>query len=405
MTASLPTQPGPKERFFRYFQHEATALQEQMERLENLSPIGGERSDAIDHCLAGIARLSHEVHDASVYIPAYDQRTYGEAIKALGEKLDETRLAFAPRSKFTFSTGRKNNSAISLNDAAEIASERRRHVPGYRSDPSSTESSMATTPANLATPPNGPSNSSNVPEASQSNLGTIPESPGTTRNPADPNSPAPQNTHSAAIRKPSFTSSSAVSLSSLSGVHVVLPSSASHATSSGTLTSIKHSIVDMSIPTNTGQPFAGLILKNIRESLILCGTVHGAAHITKMEQSVLVLTTRQFRMHECKNCVVYLHSSSRPIIEDCTGIRFAPLPRLYSQTSTNETPETPSPPSSTKNQYDQVDDFKWLKAEHSPNWSLLAPEDVVPDHIWRDIVPGGPGHSLDDILRATGVVR
>ena len=49
-----------------------------MERLENLSPIGGERSDAIDHCLAGIARLSHEVHDASVYIPAYDQRTYGE---------------------------------------------------------------------------------------------------------------------------------------------------------------------------------------------------------------------------------------------------------------------------------------------------------------------------------------
>ena len=300
---------------------------------------------------------------------------------------------------------------------------------------------MATTPANLATPPNGPSNSSNVPEASQSNLGTIPESPGTTRNPADPNSPAPQNTHSAAIRKPSFTSSSAVSLSSLSGVHVVLPSSASHATSSGTLTSIKHSIVDMSIPTNTGQPFAGLILKNIRESLILCGTVHGAAHITKMEQSVLVLTTRQFRMHECKNCVVYLHSSSRPIIEDCTGIRFAPLPRLYSQvspstppsktfssekqarkrkrerkrernlnakikqTSTNETPETPSPPSSTKNQYDQVDDFKWLKAEHSPNWSLLAPEDVVPDHIWRDIVPGGPGHSLDDILRATGVVR
>jgi hypothetical protein len=41
-------------------------------------PNGGERNDAIDHCLAGIDRLSHEVKDAAGYIPAYDQRTYGE---------------------------------------------------------------------------------------------------------------------------------------------------------------------------------------------------------------------------------------------------------------------------------------------------------------------------------------
>ena len=50
-----------------------------MGRLEDTALVGGERSDAIDHCLAGIARLSNEVKDASSYIPAYDQRTYGEA--------------------------------------------------------------------------------------------------------------------------------------------------------------------------------------------------------------------------------------------------------------------------------------------------------------------------------------
>lgn len=44
-----------------------------------MSPTGGERNDAIDHCLAGIDRLSHEVKDASSYIPAYDQRTYSQA--------------------------------------------------------------------------------------------------------------------------------------------------------------------------------------------------------------------------------------------------------------------------------------------------------------------------------------
>ena len=49
-----------------------------MAKLGEMSTVGGERTDAVDHCLAGIARLSYEVKDASSYIPAYDQRTYGE---------------------------------------------------------------------------------------------------------------------------------------------------------------------------------------------------------------------------------------------------------------------------------------------------------------------------------------
>jgi len=49
-----------------------------MERLNGIAVGGGERNDAVDHCLAGIDRLSHEVKDASSYIPAYDQRTYSE---------------------------------------------------------------------------------------------------------------------------------------------------------------------------------------------------------------------------------------------------------------------------------------------------------------------------------------
>ena len=56
------------------------ALQEQMERLSSIATGGGERNDAVEHCLAGIDRLSHEVKDASGYIPAYDQRTYSEVL-------------------------------------------------------------------------------------------------------------------------------------------------------------------------------------------------------------------------------------------------------------------------------------------------------------------------------------
>lgn len=55
------------------------------------------------------------------------------------------------------------------------------------------------------------------------------------------------------------------------------------------------------------------------------------------------------------------------------------------------------------NQWNQVDDFKWLKSEPSPNWSILPTEDTVPDETWREIVPGGPGWSLRDILEAVGL--
>ena len=34
-------------------------------------------------------------------------------------------------------------------------------------------------------------------------------------------------------------------------------------------------------------------------------------------------------MHECEDCLVCLRCGSRPIIEDCKGIRFTPFPSVY----------------------------------------------------------------------------
>lgn len=95
--AQKPVEMTEQERFFRFFQHEVTgtcsyrqalnanadqctsALQEQMQLLEDRGTSGGERADASDHCRAGIAKLSNEVKDAASYLPAYDQRTYSDA--------------------------------------------------------------------------------------------------------------------------------------------------------------------------------------------------------------------------------------------------------------------------------------------------------------------------------------
>jgi len=367
-----------KERFYRYFQHEVIELQEQMGELESRSLIGGERQDAIDHCLAGISRLSNEVTDASGFIPAYDQRTYGQAIKALTEKLQETRSKFAPRSRFQFKTT-KNSSAISLNDAAELAAEQRLQPLGGKGVGSSTESSMATTPANLMTPPS---------EAeARETVGELPSFP-KNYNEEMTRAPGP-------IRQPSFSQATNVNISDHTGLHIILPSTAARATASGSITRLNRCIVDMSVPTANGAPFAGLALKNIKNSLIIAGHVAGAAHITSIENSIIVVAARQVRMHDCKNVDVYLYCASRPIIEDCSNIRFSPIPEHH--TIASEEP--------VQNQWDQVDDFKWLKPEHSPNWSILPAEERLKDEIWTDAVAGGPGVGLEDIFKKIGLPK
>ena len=59
--------------------------------------------------------------------------------------------------------------------------------------------------------------------------------------------------------------------------------------------------------------------------------------------------------------------------------------------------------------WDQVDDFKWLRAEHSPNWSTLQPgdESMIGDGRWEAIKSFGSTGctipNLDDLLRAAKV--
>ncbi len=237
------------------------------------------------------------------------------------EKFNETRATFAPRSRFTFKTARKNPSALSLNDAAELAAQKRLHLTGYRSpDTSSLESSLSTTPNHLRTPPN--EGLSTPVEQS------VPEGPPEALDAQRPDTSLldPQ---SAAVRRPLYSSSTSVSIAHQTSAHIILPSSATHASAPCSLTQLTECVVDLSIPSTDCAPFAGMTIKGIQQSLLVCGRVSGPAHITDVHDSALVVTCRQFRMHECRNVDVYLSCSSRPIIEDCQGVRFARIPDTY----------------------------------------------------------------------------
>lgn len=367
---------SPSDKFFRYFQHEVTGnavhsssnlrhnltlpdLQHEMTRIQNHGTSGGERADAVDHCLSAIARLSTEVQDASAYIPAYDQRTYGDAIKGLNAKLQEVRTSVAPKPKFSFKSGalfsaKKNESAISINDAAELASQRRHQM---MQGGSSNVSSFATTPIEVTSPAELTGDAS----------------------------------HS--IDGASSTSTAAINLKNRENEHVTLPSVTTHETSSGTVADIKHSVVNISAPSRS-TPFAGLTLKNISHSLIICGHVSGAVHLTNIRDSVVVLASRQFRMHDSSNCDIYLLAASRPIIEDCAGVRFAPLPETFMGESDGK----------VENMWEKVDDFKWLRNEQSPNWSILPAEKRLTEETWQRVVSEEEAWvGVEEILNAVGL--
>lgn len=162
------------------------------------------------------------------------------------------------------------------------------------------------------------------------------------------------------VRRPSFSTAPSIHINNHNALTIILPSSASHATSSGTVTNLQNCTVDLSAPT-AAAPFPALYLKNIASSTLITGRVSGATHITDIARTKLYVSTQQFRMHGAKDVDVYLHCASRPIIEDCEGVRFAPLPESMVSGEVE----------AARNMWDQIDDFKWLKAEQSPNWSIL----------------------------------
>lgn len=101
-------------------------------------------------------------------------------------------------------------------------------------------------------------------------------------------------------------------------------------------------------------------------------------------------------MHQCENVDVYLYCSSEPIIEFCGGVKVAPLPGLFTGVGVAGEGEDGEV---RVNRWNQVQDFQWIKAEHSPNWYEIPERERVGDGVWRSVVGGDEGVSIDEILK------
>lgn len=99
--------------------------------------------------------------------------------------------------------------------------------------------------------------------------------------------------------------------------------------SAASLEDIAKSSVDISIQGSQEAPFAALMVQDVEKSLLVLGNIAGSAHMTDIANSTIFVTAQQIRLHNCHEVVLYVRCSSRPIIEGCTGIRFAPLNYLF----------------------------------------------------------------------------
>ncbi|XP_047465024.1 tubulin-specific chaperone C [Mugil cephalus] len=112
-----------------------------------------------------------------------------------------------------------------------------------------------------------------------------------------------------------------------------------------------------------------LHLKHIDSCEILCGPVTTSVFVDHCTNSTLALPCQQLRTHHTTNTQVYLHVTSRAIIEDCNGVGFAPFSWSY---PTMEEDFVLSGLDRDRNNWSQVDDFNWLAAGiPSPNWSVI----------------------------------
>ncbi|XP_023287093.1 tubulin-specific chaperone C [Seriola lalandi dorsalis] len=116
-----------------------------------------------------------------------------------------------------------------------------------------------------------------------------------------------------------------------------------------------------------------LHLKHIDSCEILCGPVSSSVFVDHCRNSTLSFPCQQLRTHNTKDTQVYLHVTSRAIIEDCHGVSFAPFSWSY---PTLQEDFSVSGLDQDRNNWTQVDDFNWLAAgTPSPNWTVIPEPD------------------------------
>lgn len=116
-----------------------------------------------------------------------------------------------------------------------------------------------------------------------------------------------------------------------------------------------------------------LRLAKARGCKVLCGPVSTSVFLEDCRDCVLAVACQQLRVHTTRDTRIFLQVTSRAIVEDCSGIQFAPYTWTYQGIDKDF---QDSGLDRSKNNWNHVDDFNWLARNvASPNWSILPEEE------------------------------
>ncbi|OWR40791.1 putative beta-tubulin cofactor C [Danaus plexippus plexippus] len=112
-----------------------------------------------------------------------------------------------------------------------------------------------------------------------------------------------------------------------------------------------------------------LHITNLDNCIVLSGPVTSSVFVEKCTNCKIVTACQQLRMHSSLKCDIYLHVTSKGIVEDCLDIRTAPYNLTYDDLDKHF---NMSMLDRNSNNWDCLDDFNWLAPDiPSPNWSIL----------------------------------
>ncbi|XP_033001355.1 tubulin-specific chaperone C [Lacerta agilis] len=120
-----------------------------------------------------------------------------------------------------------------------------------------------------------------------------------------------------------------------------------------------------------------LLVRDCRDCTVLCGPVSTSVRVDGCDGCVLALACQQLRTHQATQSSFYVQVTCRAMLEDCSGVRFAPYTWTYEGIDADF--ETSGLDRSRDN-WSQVDDFNWLaRNEPSPNWSVIPENERIAD--------------------------
>ncbi|ORX82378.1 TBCC-domain-containing protein [Anaeromyces robustus] len=161
-------------------------------------------------------------------------------------------------------------------------------------------------------------------------------------------------------------------LSNKTNSYLIPPQDLHNTTKDVYLNDLESCIVDL---VNIKFDIAILQMNRINNCVVFVNPIKSSMIIDNCNNCYFVLACHQFRMHDSKNIDVYLHCSSHPIIEDCSNIRFTnyelPINNIEELFNTSDI-------DINNNQYNLVEDFKWLKQQKSPNWDVMEKSERKP---------------------------